>query len=160
MMTWLGLMIFVTAWVACGVFWEKKRTAVHFIVLFITVIVALITCVTAVTHYREVSFLRSLSGNDLVSVSVGGRARITDHERLQKVVAGLRTPEDFLASRGNHGVEVNLTLGMRGGAQKDFSISRAVTSRGAVVRIQGGGTVLYRDLEWLLPEPVEEKVPP
>lgn len=150
MMKWLFLTIFVSAYVGYAVFWEKKRTAVHFIVLFIMVLVAFITSVTAVKHYREVRFLTTLDVNDIISVSVGEAPKMTDREQLQNVVAGLRTPEDFLASRGNHGDEADFTLGFKDGTQKTFTISRAAKTRGAVVRIKGGGTVLYKDLDWLI----------
>ena len=147
----LGLAIFVSAWVGL-VFWgEKKRTAVHHIVLVGTVLLAITTFVTAVTHYREVRFLKTLAVNDLIYVSVGEAPTMTDRDQLQNVVAGLRTPEDFLASRDNHGNEVDFTLGFKNGKEKVFTISRAARTRGVVVRIKGGGTVLYKGLEWLIP---------
>ena len=142
--------------VYCGVIYHlirEKRSITHFIVFFGMTLVVSGICGIALTHYREVNFLSRLSSNDLVCVSVKGRPRITDQEQLQKVVAGLRCPEDFLESNDNHGSEVRLTLAFKGGLQKDYEISRALTSRGAVVRIKGGHTVLYRDLEWLLPQP-------
>lgn len=130
-----------------------KRTITHYIVFLIVTVVVWETCGIALKHYREVDFLRSLSSNDLVSVSIGGRPRITDHERLLKVVAGLRSPEDFLASRNNHGKLSQLTLGLKSGLQKDFEISLSNESRGVVLFIQGGHSVLYPDLEWLLLPP-------
>lgn len=130
-----------------------KRTITHYIVFLIVTVVAWETCGIALTHYREVNFLRNLSSSDLVSVSIEGRPRITDHERLQKVVAGLRSPEDFLAARDNHGKPLWLTLGLKSGLQKDFKISRCKETRGAVLTIRGGHSVLYPDLEWLLLPP-------
>ncbi|GEM_PF-2406262 len=130
-----------------------KRTITHYIVFFVGTVVVWETCCIALTHYRELNFLRRLSSNDLVSVSVEGRPRITDQEQLEKVVAGLRSPEDFMASRDNYGREFGLTLGFKGGLQKDLKISRSKVSRGAVLTIRGGHSVLYPDLEWLLPQP-------
>jgi len=151
MMTWLGLVIFATAWVAWVVFWEKNRTAVHFIGLFVMALVAFITSATEVTHYWEVRFLKALDVNDLICVSVGEAPKMTDREQLQNAVAGLRTPKDFLASRGDQGDGADFTLGFKDGTQNVFTISRAARTRGAVVRIKGGGTVLYEDLEWVIP---------
>lgn len=153
--------LFAVFFVYCAIIWHLirgKRSITHFIVFFIVTVVVSGTCSIAMTHYREVNFLRRLSPNDLVSVSVEGRPRITDQEQLQKVVAGLRSPEDFLASRDNHGSVVRLTLGLKSGLQKDFEISRAEESPGAVLTIRGGHSVLYPDLEWLLPQPHRNRV--
>ena len=153
--------LFAAFFVYCVIIWRLirgQRSIIHFIVFFGMTVVVTGICGIALTHYREVNFLRRLSTNDLVSVSVEGRPRITDQEQLQKIVAGLRSPEDFMASRDNHGRVVWLILGLKGGLQKDFKISRSKESRGAVLTIRGGHSVLYPDLEWLLPEPAEQEV--
>lgn len=151
MTKWLWLTIFAAVWVAYGVYQAEKRTVVHQIVLFVTLLVAFIACVTAVRHYQEVRFLKTLDVNDVISVSVGDVPKVIDREQLQNVVAALRSPEDFVASRDNHGNEIDFTLAFKDGTQKVFTISRAAKTHGAVVRIKGGGTVLYEDLEWLIP---------
>lgn len=151
-MKWFGLNAFVALFVFIGILREKKRSAVHWVVLFIVAAVTLVTVRTALNHYREVRNLQTLDETDLIYVSIGQHPRIVDTERIEMIVQALRTPVDFLASRDNHGEAVSCTLGIKGGIQKHFELSRATKTRGAVLRIPGGGTVLYRELEWLIPD--------
>jgi hypothetical protein len=152
MLKWLGLVAIVFLFVSFGIYREPKRSMTHWLVLFIASTVLLITVGTAIHHYREVAFLKMLDEADVVYVTVGKEPRIVDQRRIGLIVHAMKSPVEFLASRGNHGEPVQCTLGIKGGIQKHFELSLATKTRGVVVRIPGGGAVLYRELEWLIPE--------
>lgn len=143
--------LFIAIFVGLGVFGVEKRRWVHYVVLLATVSVLYLTVAAAIRHYSELRSLKTLDANQLLYVSIGNAELMTDPEQLQAVVQGLKEPQEFLASRSNHGAEMRFSLGFKNGGVKVFGISRAKNEKGVVLRIEGGGTAFYAGLDWIVP---------